>query len=103
MTKIMPSLNKLSASKQKSSLDSLFNKSATVQANQEQGDGITEILPHAQEFGILGGCYIMLLLSHAVSTCTIPFHSSLDLAHSWSCKLGTYYDTTISKAIFSEA
>lgn len=35
---LMDTINKLSASKQKSSLDNLFNKSATVQANQDQGD-----------------------------------------------------------------
>ena len=35
---LMDTINKLSASKQKSSLDNLFNKSATVQTNQDQGD-----------------------------------------------------------------
>ena len=35
---LMDTINKLSASKQKSSLDNLFNKSATVQANQDQGE-----------------------------------------------------------------
>lgn len=35
---LMDTINKLSASKQKSSLDNLFNKSATVQTNQDQGE-----------------------------------------------------------------
>jgi hypothetical protein len=91
MMRKMPSLGKLSASKQNSSLDGLFNKSATLQANQK-------ILLHSQEFGMLEGCYMVLLLS-----CTIPFRSSLHLAHSWSCRLGTSCCAIGSRAIFTKA
>ena len=39
------------------------------------------------KFTILHGYYIMLLWIRVFCTCTMPWHSSIESAHSWSCKL----------------